>query len=87
MMERNSRRTLTGRVVSDKMEKTITVQVETYKKHPLYSKRVKYSKKYKAHDENNEAKMGDTVTIMATRPLSATKNFRLVKVNKKTDII
>jgi small subunit ribosomal protein S17 len=86
-MERNSRRTLTGRVVSDKMEKTITVQVETYKKHPLYSKRVKYSKKYKAHDENNEAKMGDTVTIMATRPLSATKNFRLVKVNKKTDII
>lgn len=86
-MERNSRRTLTGRVVSDKMDKTITVLVETYKTHPLYSKRVKYSKKYKAHDENNEAKMGDTVTIMSTRPLSATKRFRLVKVVKKAVII
>jgi small subunit ribosomal protein S17 len=86
-MERNSRRTLTGRVVSDKMDKTITVLVETYKKHPLYSKRVKYSKKYKAHDANNEAKMGDTVTIMETRPLSKTVHFRLVKVNKKAVII
>lgn len=86
-MERNSRRTLTGKVVSDKMDKTITVLVETYKTHPLYSKRVKYSKKYKAHDENNEAKMGDTVSIMSTRPLSATKRFRLVKVIQKADII
>jgi len=86
-MERNSRRTLTGTVVSDKMDKTITVLVETYKIHPLYSKRVKYSKKYKAHDENNEAKMGDTVTIMSTRPLSATKRFRLVKIVKKAVII
>jgi small subunit ribosomal protein S17 len=86
-MERNTRRTLSGRVVSDKMDKTITVLVETYKKHPLYSKRVKYSKKYKAHDENNEAKIGDTVTIMSTRPLSATKRFRLVKINKKAVII
>lgn len=86
-MERNSRRTLSGRVVSDKMDKTITVLVETYKKHPLYSKRVKYSKKYKAHDENNEAKIGDTVTIMETRPLAKTVCFRLVKINKKAVII
>lgn len=86
-MERNSRGTLTGRVVSDKMDKTITVLVETYKEHPLYSKRVKYSKKYKAHDENNEAKTGDTVTIMSTRPLSATKRYRLVKIVKKAVII
>lgn len=86
-MERNSRRVLSGRVVSDKMDKTITVLVETYKKHPLYSKRVKYSKKYKAHDENNVAKIGDTVTIMETRPLSATKRFRLVEVTKEAVII
>lgn len=86
-MERNARRTLTGKVVSDKMDKTITVLVETYKTHPLYSKRVKYSKKYKAHDENNEAKTGDVVSIMATRPLSATKRFRLVKIIEKAVII
>lgn len=88
MMERNNaRRTLTGKVVSDKMDKTITVLVETYKIHPLYSKRVKYSKKYKAHDEKNEAKMGDVVTIMSTRPLSATKRFRLVNIIEKAVII
>jgi len=86
-MERNHRKVLTGTVVSDKMDKTITVLVETYKKHPLYSKRVKYSKKYKAHDENNIAKTGDTVTIMETRPLSATKRFRLVEVVKEAVII
>jgi len=86
-MERNSRKVLTGTVVSDKMDKTITVLVETYKKHPLYSKRVKYSKKYKAHDENNVAKIGDTVTIMETKPLSATKRFRLVEVVKEAVIV
>lgn len=80
MTERNNRKLYTGRVVSDKMEKTITVLVETYKFHPLYGKRVKYSKKLKAHDENNQAKMGDVVSIMETRPLSATKRFRLVEV-------
>lgn len=80
MSERNQRRVLTGRVVSDKMDKTITVVVETYKKHTLYGKRVKYSKKYKAHDEQNQAKVGDIVRIMETRPLSATKRFRLVEV-------
>ncbi|WP_084340193.1 MULTISPECIES: 30S ribosomal protein S17 [Mesoplasma] len=83
MMERNSRKVLVGKVVSDKMDKTITVLVETYKNHPIYKKRVKYSKKYKAHDEQQIARMGDKVEIMETRPLSATKNFRLVKVVEK----
>ena len=85
-MERNYRKVLTGTVVSDKMDKTITVLVETYKNHPLYHKRVKYSKKYKAHDENGVAGIGDTVKIMETRPLSATKHFRLVEVIKKASI-
>ena len=85
-MEKNNRRVLTGTVVSDKMDKTITVLVETYKNHPLYHKRVKYSKKYKAHDENGVAGIGDTVKIMETRPLSATKHFRLVEVIKKASI-
>ncbi|AST94052.1 MULTISPECIES: 30S ribosomal protein S17 [Sutcliffiella] len=87
MSERNQRKVYTGRVVSDKMDKTITVLVETYKTHPLYGKRVKYSKKYKAHDENGLAKTGDIVKIMETRPLSATKRFRLVEVVEKAVII
>ena len=87
MSERNQRKVYTGRVVSDKMDKTITVVVETYKKHPLYGKRVKYSKKYKANDEQNTAKTGDIVRIMETRPLSATKRFRLVEVVEKAVII
>lgn len=82
-MERNSRRVLVGRVVSDKMDKTVTVLVETYKNHPIYKKRVKYSKKYKAHDEKQIAEIGDKVQIMETRPLSKTKNFRLVKIVEK----
>lgn len=82
-MERNARKVYRGTVVSDKMDKTITVMVETKKTHPLYGKRVKYSKKFKAHDENNEARMGDKVEIMETRPLSATKRFRLVKIVEK----
>lgn len=81
-MERNNRKVYRGTVVSDKMDKTITVAVETKKKHPLYGKRVKYTKKFKAHDENNTARMGDVVTIMETRPLSKTKRFRLVEVNE-----
>jgi small subunit ribosomal protein S17 len=87
MSERNQRKVYTGRVVSDKMDKTVTVLVETQKKHPLYGKRVKYSKKYKAHDEQNEANIGDVVRIMETRPLSATKRFRLVEVVEKAVII
>ncbi|AJD89461.1 MULTISPECIES: 30S ribosomal protein S17 [Jeotgalibacillus] len=87
MSERNQRKVYTGRVVSDKMDKTITVLVETQKKHSLYGKRVKYSKKYKAHDEQNQAKTGDIVRIMETRPLSATKRFRLVEVVEEAVII
>ncbi len=85
--ERNLRRTMVGRVVSDKMDKTIVVLVETYKKHPLYGKRVKYSKKFKAHDENNTAKVGDIVEIMETRPLSKDKKFRLVKIVEEAVIV
>lgn len=83
MEQRNARKTYRGTVVSDKMDKTITVAVETKKTHPLYGKRVKYTKKFKAHDENNTAREGDTVLIMETRPLSATKRFRLVEVVEK----
>ncbi|WP_283272975.1 30S ribosomal protein S17 [Spiroplasma sp. SV19] len=83
MMERNSRKVLQGRVISDKSEKTITVLVETYKNHPLYKKRVKYSKKYLAHDEQEQAHIGDKVSIMETRPLSKTKHFRLIEVIEK----
>ena len=71
---------LVGKVVSAKNDKTITVLVETHKKHPLYGKRVKYSKKYTAHDEKNVAKQGDTVKIRSTRPLSKTKRYELVEV-------
>lgn len=71
---------LVGKVVSAKNDKTITVLVETHKKHPLYGKRVKYSKKYTAHDESNKAKEGDTVRIRSTRPLSKTKRYELVEV-------
>lgn len=71
---------LVGKVVSAKNDKTITVLVETHKKHPLYGKRVKYSKKYTAHDEKNTAKVGDTVRIRSTRPLSKTKRYELVEV-------
>ena len=82
-MERNSRKVYTGTVISDKMDKTITVLVETHVKHKLYGKRVKSSKKFKAHDEEGIANIGDTVTIMETRPLSATKRFRLVEIVEK----
>ena len=74
-MERNTRRTLTGVVVSNTNDKTITVVVSTSKKHPLYNKDFTVTKKYRAHDENNEAQIGDTVEIMETRPLSATKRL------------
>jgi small subunit ribosomal protein S17 len=86
-MERNSRKVYVGKVVSAKCDKTITVMVETYRKHPLYGKRVKYSKKFTAHDELNTAKEGDIVEIMETRPLSATKRYRLVKVVQEAVIL
>ena len=82
-----NKRVLVGKVVSDKTDKTITFLVETYKKDSLYGKRVKYSKKYAAHDEKNEAKVGDTVKIVETRPLSRTKHYRLVEVVEKAIII
>ena len=82
--ERNRRKEVIGRVVSDKMDKTIVVSVETYKRHPLYNKRIKYTKKYKAHDENNQAKQGDLVRIMETRPLSKQKRWRLVEIVEKS---
>ena len=78
---------LVGKVVSSKNNKTITVLVETYKKDSLYGKRIKYSKKYAAHDEKNEAKVGDTVRIVETRPLSKTKHFRLVEIIEKAIIL
>ncbi len=87
MTERNQRKVYTGRVVSDKMDKTITVAVETQKQHALYGKRLKYTKKFKAHDEQNAAKEGDIVRIMETRPLSATKRFRLVEIVEEAIII
>ncbi|MDL2276626.1 MULTISPECIES: 30S ribosomal protein S17 [unclassified Breznakia] len=87
MMERSNRKVYRGTVVSDKMDKTITVVVETKKTHPLYGKRVKYSKKFKAHDANNEAKIGDKVVIMETRPLSATKRFRLIEIVEKAVVL
>ncbi|AQW21606.1 30S ribosomal protein S17 [Lentilactobacillus curieae] len=85
--ERNQRKVYQGRVVSAKSDKTITVVVETYKTHPVYGKRVKYSKKYTAHDENNEAKVNDIVRIMETRPMSKTKRFRLLNIVEKAVII
>lgn len=87
MAERNLRKEQIGKVVSDKMDKTIVVAVETYKKHELYHKRIKYTKKFKAHDENNEAKIGDTVRIMETRPLSKDKRWRLVEIVEKAVIV
>jgi small subunit ribosomal protein S17 len=79
-MERNRRRVLVGEVVSTKNDKTITVLVKSYRKHPLYGKRVIQTKKFAAHDEENKANVGDTVRIMETRPLSKTKRFRLVDI-------
>lgn len=78
---------LIGKVISAKGEKTITVLVENYKIDKLYGKRVKRSKKYSAHDEKNEAKVGDKVKIISTRPLSKTKHFRLVEIMEKAIII
>ena len=86
MQDRRTRE-LVGKVVSDANDKTVTVLVETYKKDKLYGKRVKYSKKYAAHDAKNEAKVGDKVRIAETRPLSKTKHFRLVEVVEKAVIL
>lgn len=83
MEERNLRKTRTGKVVSDKMDKTIVVAVEDHVKHPLYKKIIKRTYKLKAHDERNECGEGDTVKVMETRPLSRTKRWRLVEIIEK----
>jgi len=82
-MERNSRRVLVGTVVSASADKTISVLVDGYRKHRLYGKRVKQTKKFAAHDEANTAQVGDLVKIVETRPLSKTKRFRLLEVTEK----
>jgi small subunit ribosomal protein S17 len=81
--ERNLRKTRTGKVVSNKMQKTIVVAVEDHVKHPLYNKIVKRTYKLKAHDENNECNIGDIVKVMETRPLSKDKRWRLVEIMEK----
>jgi len=83
MAERNLRKTMIGTVVSDKMEKTIVVAVETNVRHPMYKKTVKRTYKLKAHDEKNECKTGDKVKVMETRPLSKEKRWRLVEIVEK----
>ena len=83
MEERNLRKTRTGKVISDKMDKTIVVAIEEHVKHPLYKKVVKNTYKLKAHDENNECGIGDTVNVMETRPLSKDKRWRLVEIVEK----
>ncbi|GEN51089.1 30S ribosomal protein S17 [Alkalibacterium pelagium] len=87
MAERNDRKVYQGRVVSDKMDKTIVVEIATRKSHPKYKKQMKYSTKFKAHDENNTAKTGDVVTIMETRPLSKDKRFRLLEVVEEAIVL
>ena len=86
-MEKKIKKELVGKVVSATNNKTISVLVETYKNHPLYHKRVKSSKKYCVHDEKNIAKVGDTVRIAETRPLSKNKHFRLVEIVEKAIIL
>ena len=83
MRERNMRKTVVGKVVSDKMDKTIVVAVEDSVKHMLYNKIVKRTVRFKAHDENNECGIGDRVKIMETRPLSKDKRWRLVEIIEK----
>ena len=87
MNNEQTKRELVGIVVSDKADKTITVKVETYKKDPKYGKRIKYSKKYAAHDEENVAKVGDKVRLAQTRPLSKTKRYELKEIIEKAVVL
>jgi small subunit ribosomal protein S17 len=87
MSDRNYRKVRTGKVVSDKMDKTIVVAIEEQRKHPLYNKQVIVTKKFKAHDENNTAKTGDIVKIMETRPLSKDKRWRLVEIVEEAIVL
>ena len=83
MSDRNTRKTLTGIVTSNKMDKSIVVSIEETRRHPLYGKSTKITKKFMAHDENNECQIGDKVRIMETRPLSKSKRWRLVEIVEK----
>lgn len=85
-MERGRRKTRVGRVVSDKMDKTIVVAVERNTHHPLYGKTIRKTTKYKVHDADNQCKLGDKVKIMETRPLSKEKNWRLVEIVEKSQL-
>lgn len=87
MLERKMRKTQTGTVVSDKMDKTIVVAVETLVRHPLYNRTMKKTNRYKAHDEQNTCNIGDRVKIMETRPLSKDKRWRVVEILRKTQQI
>ena len=85
MSDRNRRKTLVGIVTSNKMDKSIVVSIEETRRHPLYGKSTKITKKFMAHDENNECQIGDKVRIMETRPLSKSKRWRLVEVVEKVE--
>ena len=87
MERKNTKRVLRGVVCSDKMDKTIVVEISEKKAHPLNGKQTKFSRKFKAHDENNEAKVGDTVEIIETRKLSRDKHFRLLRIVEKAVIL
>ena len=86
-MEKKKRKTRVGRVVSNKMDKTVVVAVETLRHHPLYKKTIKRAVKYKAHDENNKCGLGDTVKIIETRPLSRQKRWRVAEIITKGEVI
>lgn len=86
-MERAQRKVRMGKVVSDKMDKTVVVAVEMTVRHPLYNRTVRQTKKFKAHDENNEARTGDTVVIMETRPLSKDKRWRVVEITDRAVVL
>lgn len=86
-MERAQRKVRMGKVVSDKMDKTVVVAVETTVRHPLYNRTISRTKRFKAHDENNEARTGDNVVIMETRPLSKDKRWRVVEITQKAVVL
>ena len=85
MNERNDRKIRVGKVVSDKMDKTVVIAIERLVQHPLYKKSIKKTMRLKVHDENNDSHTGDTVSIMETRPLSKDKRWRLLEIIKKTN--
>lgn len=86
-MERSDRKVRTGKVVSNKMDKTVVVAVEMTVRHPLYKRTISQTKKFKAHDEKNECNIGDTVVIMETRPLSKDKHWRVVEITEKAVVL